>query len=37
MAALVSSYRLTPAELREADEFIRDDVLELLLKKYPMT
>jgi hypothetical protein len=33
----VHKYRLTSAELKEVDEFIRDDVLELLMKKYPMT
>lgn len=37
IAALVAKYHLTSQELREIDEFIRDDVLDLLLKKYPMT
>lgn len=37
MGALIKQYHLSPEDLREIDEFIRDDVLDYLLKKYPLT
>jgi hypothetical protein len=37
MGALIKQYHLSPEDLREIDEFIRDDVLDYLLKRYPLT